>query len=436
VFQEPTESDDLLREATRALRKTPLRDDFLSISENAVLRDFAPRRASRYRGVLLLAGLGAAAVAATVLFMPSKSYAAELRRIAQNGGEGMRHVRTLQVQPDGSLQLVDELFSDGVRTRWIIRDSGQILWANGEVRYLQADGATEVHARFGDKQFVHWMDEPADKILAFNKANSGTRVVAEHGLTEHGLGWNGSSADRYTIDEDFIDGRGQRLHSHMVLIADSASARPLEMRTNYTGPPEADITGLHPQIIRWEYANLDPKLFELPASDPSRVYNIDEEQELIKTALGHRGKRVTIGGQTVELLQLWVDELGNACAIAACDYAYPDNYGIAIDGKKLEVVPEGEPFSGRYHVHEPSRQAGRSIQLFHGVTGNHGPRVRYPDVVTLEIPVFENHVLAGHAKFENVRVHRSHNVWMLLEPMNIPFWDKSGMVAASTRAAP
>ena len=436
MFQEPDESNNRLREATVAMRNSQLQAGAFDRGEDAILRRFAPRRAFRYRAIFAAAGACAVAIGAVLVLTPTKSYAAELRKIAQNGGAGMRHVRTMQVQPDGSLQLVDELFSDGIRTRWIMRNSGQILWANREARYLQADGATEVHAQFGDHQFVHWMDEPANKILAFNRVNSGTKVIAEHGLSEHGIGLNGSTADRYTIDEDFIDGRGQKLRSHMVLISDSASERPLEMRTSYTGPPEADIANLPPTIIRWEYSKLDPKVFELPASDPTRVYNIDDELELVKTSLGQRGKRVTVAGQSVELLQLWVDEHGNAYAIAAADYGYPDNYGIAIDGHKLEVAPEGEPFSGRYLVHLPSMQMGRSIQVFRGLSGIRDRRVEWPDVVTVEIPVFKNKALAAWAKFDKVSVNRAHDDQMLLEPMNIPFWVQHQGAGAGTQAAP
>src|SRR5579862_9627351 len=141
---EPNESNELLREAAAALRETPLRCDVLTMGEDAVLRRYAPRRGSRYRGLFLVAGLGAAA-AATIMFMPAKSYAAELRRIAQNGDAGMRHVRTLEMQPDGSAKVIYDFYTDGLRALNVDFAGGRLLWANGELRYVQADGATEVH---------------------------------------------------------------------------------------------------------------------------------------------------------------------------------------------------------------------------------------------------------------------------------------------------
>ena len=177
-------------------------------------------------------------------------------------------------------------------------------------------------------------------------------------------------------------------------------------------------------------------MLQLPASDPKRVYVIDDELELVKSALGQRGKRDMVAGQPVELLQLWVDEGGNACAIAQAGYRYPSNYSIKIDGRKSGAEPEGDPFSGRYWIVNPTVQNGRSIQLFYGNHDDAHQRTAYPDLVTVEIPVFKGNALAGYAKFERVRVNRAHNIHMLLEPSTMPFWSQSHVKGAASQAAP
>ncbi len=92
MFQE---SNERLSKAVAAMRESELRDGTYTMAEQAIMGNARFPRSIPYKGVMLVAVLGAAVVGGVLLLTPTKSYAAELRRIAQNGDTGMRHVRQL-----------------------------------------------------------------------------------------------------------------------------------------------------------------------------------------------------------------------------------------------------------------------------------------------------------------------------------------------------
>src|ERR1700722_236272 len=102
MFQEPNERLD---SAVMAMRDSELREGSATRAEQEIMSKAQFRRSVPYKGLMLVCALGAAAVAGVLVLAPSKSYAAELRRIAQNGDTGMRHVRTWSVQSDGSKKM-------------------------------------------------------------------------------------------------------------------------------------------------------------------------------------------------------------------------------------------------------------------------------------------------------------------------------------------
>ena len=215
MFQEPDESNDLLREATMALRGSRLPQEVSARGEEAILQHFKGSSSKRFHGLLLAAGLSAAAIGAAVFLMPSKSYAAELNKIVQNGETGMRHVSQFQVQPDGSCKLVNEYYADGNRSRMIYSAGVQSTFNDGRWTTLFPDGTATIE---DSKYDSRWMSYSAKAILKVNDT-PGTKISLDHVTV------NGAVLERFTSDSDFIDGRGQKLHCHFVLTADPVSER-------------------------------------------------------------------------------------------------------------------------------------------------------------------------------------------------------------------
>ena len=140
------------------------------------------------------------------------------------------------------------------------------------------------------------------------------------------------------------------------------------------------------------------------------------------TALSGSGPTTIVAGKKVELLQLWVDGGGQACAIARADYAYPVNFGVEIDDLQLNTGPVKVSQSTHYLHVAPADYEGHAVQLFFtDRAGNAGP-VKFNDHVTVRVPVFDGDSFQGYARFENVPVHRAWSVYSLLRPRNVPFW--------------
>lgn len=421
MLHESPEPNDRLRQATEALRETSLSHETLAAAEDAVLARVKSRRAPSRKGLLLVAGLATAATMTVLTFTPNESAMAQVMRIAENGDNALHHLRLYEVQPDKSLKLTFEAYTDGERNKFIDMYGAQYQYANGRVTMLRKDGSATIETqKNGDS--TNSMKASARKIIEINTKGHGARVRVSHGVV-----WEGRRVDRYTVEQTIVDGRGQNLKSSLILIADPVTERPLEM--------QAQLEGMPATISKWDYPAPDPALLSLPLDSKTRIYDIDDERNSIMRAMSLPGTKAVVGGQEVELLQLWVDEGGNACAIAKASYSYPFNYGIHIDDFKISEHEETDPFSGKFGIKDPTLYRGRPIQFFFASrAANSGP-VPYPNRVTLEIPVFRGKEFLGRAKFENVPVNRAWSVYFLLQPENVPFWEKPKSTGQATAAA-
>ncbi|RYG34275.1 hypothetical protein EON81_15975 [bacterium] len=399
----PSES---LSRATQALRNSSLRQDALDRAEDAILAHVPVRSKTPSRLLLWAAGFGAAALAAAFVLMPAQTSAAEMMRIAAKGDIGLRHMRTFRVEPNGKLLLTSESFTDGAQTRMIDAYGNQYAYGKGRIEILHAEGGVTVERQ---PRKPEMMNAPSATELL--KINFGQHPKIS---LEKDVLWEGRNVDRHTIDTDNVDGRGKTLRLHLTMVSDPESDRPLEMR--------AKMEGFQASVTRWDYPASNPGLLKLPIPKGTPVFDLNEQRAEILEAVASKGRRATVGGQSVELLQLWADATGRATAIARADYAYPYDHGLEIEGMKLATEPKSEPFSGRYAIVKPHLAKGRPIQLFTVYrTGNH-QGVKFADSVTVRLPVFRGEKLLGYARFKDVPVHRAWSVPFLLEPMNQPFW--------------
>lgn len=414
---ESHESSERLSQAVTEMRSQSIRTEVLTRGEDAVLSQF-PKRSKRVGGVVwTLAGLSTAAAIAVLSLVPNESAMAQVRRIAENGDRVLHHLVSYEVQPDKSEKPSLEVFTDGVKTRYIDMAGNQYLIADSKVTTLYKDGFATVVTQIKKGQSV--FEQNSAKSILEKNLHGEVRHVGH----EKNVNWNGRKVDKYSVIQSIVDARGNKLESRFELIADPVTERPLEMRSQLQGFP--------PSVNRWDYPEPDPRLLQLPITSKTKVYDIDEERDEIKTALGKPGTATVVGGQQVELLQVWVDEVGNACAIAQANYSCPVNYGVHINGTTSADFPEGEPFSGMYHVQPANLYEGRPVQFFFGEYARNPVRQKFGNAATVEIPVFSGKNLAGYAKFENVPIKRTWNVHMLLEPENIPFWETRSNGAGS-----
>lgn len=402
------ESADRLAAAVEAYRSTELRYGVLLRAESRILDRAPVAKRIPVRALLWLAGAAVASSALLIAFAPAKSYAAEIRRIALNGDSSFRHILYYDVQPDGSLKLGLEEFASGLRHRMIDMGGNQYTYGAGPVEVLHIDGAATIETQgVGRPQPV-----TASQILA---GDAQTRGVSNMKTSvRRGILLQGKTVNEYTEDSTMIDGQRTPRQMHVTLFADPGSELPLEIDEN--------ISGFGSWVRKFDYPAADPKLLELPTKLRTRIYDLDAERASIRNALASHGLRQTVGGKTVDFLQLWVDERGRACAIARASYPYPENYGIHIDDLKTWDEPEEEPFSGRYLIHQPIPYKGGLTQIFVTPRSWTSGSVPYPKRVTLRIPVFAGKRLAGYAKFEDVPVNWTYDVYGLLRPQDLPFW--------------
>jgi hypothetical protein len=399
MFPESHEPSKTLSQAAEAMRSSAIQPDALLNAETVILKGYNVRPRHFGKAVWWGAGLTAAALAgiAILTVLPSRGLAADMIRIAENGDNSFRHQQTFDVQPDGSLKLVNEVYSDPNRT--LQRIFGyQVYWDDKTRIYVFPDGTGTVeHVSLENRNlYRHSAKELIDEIIK--------RSV----VRQSGIDWHGVRADRYTAD----DPGGPNVRQSFVLIADEATQRPLEMDLRLNGQQE--------KVIRWDYPPLNPKLLQIQIPADTKMLDINAEHAAIEQLLTQNGPSQTVAGVKVELLQLWADSTGHACAITHADYAYPDNYGILIDDLKLADEPKTTPFEGQYAVYTCKSYKNRSVQLFFNSRSHTDQKVSIPDKVTVRIPVFKGKKLVGYAVFTNVQVHRA---WDVQAFLGSPFFE-------------
>ncbi len=403
-------SETKLDQAAREMREARIHRDVLDRAERAVLSRVG-RRPAFVRPLLLGAsGLAALAVAAVVL-TPARASASDLLRIVGNADKALRHVRFSVAQPDGSLKLGQEMFLQDGKRRFQF-ETGEFAVYDGKALYRRdRDGVVTLERTPPGTPYSPMGEEgSARDLLAINATGEGVKISVERG-----------ALDRYTVDRDLVDIHGTTQHLRLVLEADPKTERPLSLRATTTGWAE--------RVTTWDYPAPDPSLFR-----PLKVdYDLDAQRTEVLRQLRAPGRKATVGGKTVELAGLWVDELGNASALAYADYAYPMDYGLKIDGVATRV-PEKPPFSGQWVVEEPSMFEGRRVQSFIQVRPDRAGKLHYPDRVSLQLPICEGKRLLGYARFENVPVHRAYKTYFL-KPDNRFFWDKGPRVGSQATKA-
>ncbi len=416
---------DRVTHATQELRSAMIVPTALVRAEARILARMKPRRAPG-RALLWAAGFTAAGAIAFFVLAPTRSYAAELRRIALNGDSCVRQIRTYAVQPDGSLRLAMEQFTDGLHTRYVDMNGHEAAYDGHRLTRVFQGAVTVETQPAGHRQPIS-----AKEII--DRFTSDRQVTGLDVSVQRDIVWNGSEVDRYSASGTVVGTINAGKRSSMVLIADPKTERPIEI--------DSDFGGQWRSIAKWDYPS-DPGLVRLPVPAGARVYDLDQQRASILASLSKPGAKATVGGKSVELGQLWIDDSGGACVVAKADYAYPDNYGPHIDDLHLATEPEGAPFSGRYWIHQPYQYKKQPVQLFFlPRSGSAGP-FKCRDRVTLRIPVFTGKALAGWARFDDVPVHRTWSVYYLIRTYNVPFWVAPGpttgakTAVAASRAAP
>jgi len=407
MLQESPNPNERLEQAATDLRGQNLSPYVLERAESAIANRLAQPRRAPLRW-LWAAGFGTAALAGAMLMVPSESPASELMRIAKNGDGILHHMRQYQVNPNGSKNLILDVFALGDQTRGTYGTTGEQFASTGDrFSILHQDGATTVERRSGPN--ARKMQYSAEQIIANNVSKRGLKVQ-----TDKGVSWNGMSVDRYKITGKFVDGRGQNVEVRATLYAERERQLPLEFDT--------ELVGIGTFASVWDYPAYNEKIFRLPGTDPSRVYDQEASRQQVISRLRAPGRKAVVDGQTVELSDLWVDEEGDACAIIKANYAYPYEYGIKVEGLELCPPPTAPPFFTGSEVVQPSTFEGQPTHLFHAGRDAAAPKVQYPDKVTLLVPVFKGKSLRGYARFANVPVHRAWKLLFLLWPRNQPFW--------------
>ena len=400
--------NEILDVAARAMREAPLHGDVLRRAEAAILPRVA--RTTVLRPLMLGAGGLAAALVGTAIFaLPSRASAADILRIAAHGDRDLRHIRFYVAGPTGTLRLTRETYAENGRRRFRDEYGNEFLYDGRIVTMLHPDGEATTEARRPGRLPLD--EGSARDLLTVNAQGWNARISVRRVLVD------GRILNRYSVERDLVDARGDTLHNAFILDVDPAKDRPLSMRSRMTGFPES--------VTTWDYPAPSPANFRLPIASDAPVYNLDAQRAEVLRSLRAPGRAITIGGKTVELLGLWVDGQGQAAAVARADYSYPYDYGLQIDGTRSLDRPKAPPFSGRYAAMSPTAFEGSATQLFRLNRLPNAGALRYSDRVNLRIPVFEDKRLLGYARFDGVPVHRTHSVPFFMEPANVPFWSES-----------
>ena len=404
------ESNEQLNRATADARKYSITQDALDRGEDAIFAQVKSQRRAGKPLALVSLGVGTIAFCAIIFVAgaPAKASAAELMKIASNGDMVLRHMRTFEVQPDGSLKPQIEVYADGESSRFIDPLGDQHVYKNGRASTLRKDGAMIIESQTRAGALAWKWSASAKDILTQNTKGHDFTIAVKRNVS-----WENQTVDRYTVEEDLVGGLGKNIHLKLVLIADPTTERTLEM--------DAQMSGFLPTVSKWDYPKPDPSFFELPKTNPARIYDIDIQQAMIRKALGSTGFKTVVKGVPVEFHQLWLDEFGRAVALAEADYSLPFNFGIRIDGKENENPKSNEGLPTRYAMQDPVKYDGRNVQLF-------GTGLAKVDVsavgdrAKVEIPVFKDGMCLGYATFDNVPVNRARDVISLIKPENTPFW--------------
>ena len=398
---------ETLLKAARELHAASLHPDVLRRGEAAILaRTGRPRRAPR---ILVWSATGLAATLAgfALIAAPAKASAAEVLRIAANADRALRHLRTYSTQPDGAMRLGIEIYAQNGRRRVIDEYGNEFTYDGRTLTRLYADGGVTVER--SSPGSLPSEEGSALDLLRTNAIGANVRIAVRRNLLDEGR-----RIDRYTVSRDVVDGRGETLHIRTVLDADPATERPLAMRGSVPGMPDS--------LTLWDYPAPNSAFLRLPIRADAPIYDLDAQKAAVTRSLRLPGRRATVGGKSVELLGLWVDENGQA-AIARADYAYPYDYGLQIDGFDLARTPEKPPFSGQYAIMAPTPFEGRETQVFLLNRLPNAGRRHFPDRLDVRVPVCEGKRLLGYVRFPGVPVQRTHNVLYFLQPENTPFWD-------------
>lgn len=408
MSHEPDNSTDRLTQAVKEFRQPEIDPPRLLSAETRIMSRMRQPR-SHMRAVVFASSAIAAATCGVILLAPSKSLAAELGKIAHNGDVGLRHVTQWAVKPDGSRHKVAEFYAKGDRARLIFEGTGeQVVYTGNRAEIHRNDGAVVVQHLAHGSQAYDWVGFTANAVLARSQEGSAARTSVERGVTI-----DGHLVDRFTSDTSFVDGKGDTLRSRVVLLADPATERPIR--------EEVDTTGFDHNTTTWDYPTVGDSLLDGPTVDPNRIYDEDSEHTEILAALDKPGQVKIVQGHRVELCELWIDEKGNAAAIAKADYAYPSCYSIKLNGRDVGTkLPALDP--SRYNVVKPWAYHSEQSQIFWGSRSGSDPVVTWPALVNLDIPVIANSRVVGYASFKHVAAHRAWNLAFLLQPMNVPFW--------------
>ena len=119
-------------------------------------------------------------------------------------------------------------------------------------------------------------------------------------------------------------------------------------------------------VTFWDYPAPGSVDFHVPIGPLTRVYDLPAERALVMEARKRPGLKAEIGGQAVELLQVWGGRDGNAGALVRAEYSYPEDYSLQIEGFDTGFRPEKPPFSGQYMVHEPTPDGEQVMFLTRG----------------------------------------------------------------------
>jgi hypothetical protein len=413
---ETQEADARLDTAIAELRDSRIDEYKLGNAQAQVLRRFRRQRVWRSTtSVFAAASVLAAIFTGVAIMMPSKSLAAEVERIALNGDQGMRHIVQYHMLPNGTLKKGAEYFATDNQARMVFSEPNeQIVVRRDSVTYFHPDGATMIQhtesRSMSRPQLLEWMRSSAKSVVEMTQGGHPASVSLDHGVVV-----NGRTVDRYTLDSDFRAWNGQSRHSHVVLLADPQTQKPIQEETTVTGMPK--------RVMTWDFPAADPSLVEGPKVDPKRLYDIDQEQQQILSAMSAEGQTRTVEGHKVNLKALIISEQGAAVAIVRCDYAIPGNYAVRINGIVAGDAAQTEAESKRYARTKPHLYQGIPYEIVWGTRSYGKPSIHWPDRVKVEVPIIDGQRLVGYAAFDNIPTIRTYRETPVLKPTVGFFWE-------------
>jgi hypothetical protein len=436
-------NDSPLERGIKALREEAVPEAPTSLVVRMVPdRHPGPTRSYRWGAAV---GLACSLAVAVVVMWPKASAAEDLKRVVGNMGvrDVLCHQKNYTIDSHGRRTLTMELYVKGSRVRMINHQQdgsvGEQVFDGGRMVVYspsQGYGTSEV-SHFGPDNFA-----PA-RSLQFVLSNPANRSVEK----DAAIRWNGRLADKYVVNLEFVDGRNQTQRGVATLYADPQTDRPLYQEVHFESMPGG--------AVEWDYPPNSDALLALSAPAGTPIYDLALQREQVLASVLTPMATDTVGGRTITLRGVFVDEQNNICAIYSGGDGRPGIDPDRPNEATIEVLNVAkaqlgwsiggqERVTDRRYIYLPTTYKGLSICV---ECGDLPKSVSVPEAFTLKVPVwFTNGAgegarlkLAGFARFEVKHPVRTSALNYLLAPTNLSIFRddsaKRGGLGAPTSKA-